>query len=130
MSEEELIVSKVILQCTSNSKIEARLFPCNVITEQDIIKTDELEQLYPTPEEPLGLDRQTLYLRGRKIIGSEINIENHKPYITVVDSLNNIHCETKIDKILNFEREGNENRRISEETKFKEYIDLMNIIME
>lgn len=129
MSQEELKISKISLKCGNDNSVDVKLLPCNVITDQDLIKSNELEHLYPSPVEIINDNKEAIYLRGRKLIGSEIKINNQNGFITEVDGDNNIQCERKVNKLYNYEREGNESRQVKEEINFKEYFDLINTIM-
>lgn len=129
MSENNEKINEVSLKCTNSSAIAAKLLPCNLMGDESFVKTNELEQLYPTPKEEDNENHEFLYLRGRKLVGSELKLSNQKAYLAEVEN-GNIQCELKIDTVYNFEREGNGQRRDAEQSSLLEYVELMRTVMD
>lgn len=129
MSETEQQVSQITIKCVNDNSVDVKLLPCNVITNEDVIKTNELAQIYTFPKEIVENEGEAIYLRGRKLIGSRIEIDSQQLFIANIDANNNIECERKVHELYNYEREGNQTRRVKEETNFKEYLAVINSIM-
>lgn len=84
----------------------------------------------------------TTYIRGKQIKGKSVHVETLTPYIisqgrtkNELDEQENNNTETlvisdliPIQQIINYEREGNEERLQMELSKFNEYLDLTNTI--
>lgn len=129
MSESEQQISQITIKCPNDNSVDVKLLPCNVITNEEVIKTNELAQIYPDPKEMIENEGEAIYLRGRKLIGSKIEVVSQQLFIANIDASNNIECERKVHELYNYEREGNQGRRVKEETNFKEYIEVLNSIM-
>lgn len=88
-------------------------------------------------ETPAG-EYNTVYLRGKQLKGKAVKVEILQPCIiqstepneendsntTIINNANIL----KLNSIINYEREGNEERLINEHNKFNEFMNITNLI--
>lgn len=88
--------------------------------ELDGTNTEEPEDLHIT------------YLRGRKIAGKNVlkSVADCQAYLleNSVNDTATLKCSAKISELVNYERDGNQERLIEELNKFDEFIKLSDII--
>ncbi|KAL6949582.1 hypothetical protein ACO0OE_001675 [Hanseniaspora uvarum] len=132
MSDDEQQLPCVNLKALNSSyTIDVKMLPCKTssISPDKVYKTTELDQLYPEPKETTD-GKEVLYLRGRKLIGESIVLENQTAYLCYKSgSDETINVELKVDSLGNFEREGNTSRLTNEKENLLEYVELTNNIM-
>lgn len=132
MSDNEEQVDSVKFESLNKSHtIDVKMLPCKTFTlsEDQVYKTTELDQLYPDPKEFMD-NKEILYLRGRKLIGEEICPDKQVCYLSNTNSVDQtISLELKANSVMNFEREGNTDRLTNEKENLLEYIDVVNVIM-
>ncbi|CCD22226.1 uncharacterized protein NDAI_0A00680 [Naumovozyma dairenensis CBS 421] len=110
-------------------------------------KTKEFSNNFIVTNTPIQLgnnkqwNRLETFLRGAKLIGTDISLHDNETLIlsqreiqdndslsTTCDPKQIYVVDSTIDKMLNFEREGNEQRIEEELNKFYEYIQLNNLL--
>ncbi|SGZ38979.1 uncharacterized protein HGUI_01179 [Hanseniaspora guilliermondii] len=132
MSDNEEQVNSVNFELLNSLyTIDVKMLPCKTssLSEDQVYKTTELDQLYPDPKEFID-NKEILYLRGRKLIGEEISLDKQECYLFNTSSLDQtINLELKAQSVMNFEREGNTDRLTNEKENLLEYIDVLNAIM-
>jgi hypothetical protein len=132
MSDNEEQINSVNFESLNKSHtIDVKMLPCKTptLTEDQVYKTTELDQLYPDPKESIN-NKEILYLRGRKLIGEEISLDKQTCYLSNTNSVDqSINLELKANSVMNFEREGNTDRLTNEKENLLEYIDVLNVIM-
>lgn len=99
-------------------------------------KTTEFKDLLTNKE--LNDKYLSIYIQGRKFLGKEIPNDTFQPYLISTNSITEDDqnqkqiIETnklkKLNKVINYEREDNEERLEQEHDKLLEYISLTNII--
>lgn len=113
---------------------EAHLVPCRVRLTGP---TEEFEDQIIMDNENTNLAHQNMnvtYVRGRKIIGQPVEFRN-SDYFLVQSSEDNEGNATmkpisKLSQIVNYEREGNEDRLLEEIKRFNELRNLEALIHE
>ncbi|CCH58381.1 hypothetical protein TBLA_0A05880 [Henningerozyma blattae CBS 6284] len=114
----------------------AHLVPCIIHFngQSDEIKTN---LKFDQEEEKNHTNKFVTYFRGRKLIGQDVLKllnENNKVKAFVMEDTTNIqnnkqfHVVSTLDKVINYEREGNEDRLDMEMSKLREFIDVTNLI--
>nr|CCA89258.1 ribonuclease H2 subunit [Kluyveromyces marxianus]CCA89270.1 ribonuclease H2 subunit [Kluyveromyces marxianus] len=110
----------------------AHLVPCKV---RQTGPTTEFNDQFILDEEliePTQQGKSVTYIRGRKIVGDELRFEDSSCFVvkTSQDGLGNNLVEPvfNVAKIVNYEREGNEERLINELTNFEELRHLESLI--
>ncbi|CAL9731628.1 hypothetical protein MOUN0_M01772 [Monosporozyma unispora] len=103
----------------------------------DCSTTELANELFnETPEE----DYTTIYLRGRKLKGKPVLVESLIPCLiqkTEIEEQNDSNSTIinnddilTLTSIINYEREGNEERLDKEHERFHEFMDITNLIHE
>lgn len=92
------------------------------------LRKQEIERAHT--EEPENL--QITYLRGRKIVGQNVFKSGVDCQAYMLEKSANddvtLKCSAKITNLMNYERDGNEERLLEELTKFDEFIKICDII--
>lgn len=134
-------MTTIDLSCVSDKtkKYTAHYIPCKIRYDGE---STEFENNFIFDEDEMkernkNDDHATMYvnyLRGRKILGKKVVIENSRAFLmdgkidTTAADGGSVDVVAEVSSMINYERDGNESRLQDEMARFQEYLQLSDIV--